>query len=272
MTDYAQALAFDQLRGLMERGEGFVGFEEAPIDFPPTFKYDVLRTLKNRKSNRRSIKNWRPGVEKKQQLSEIEERERELARERDGEDRDDEDDDEGEEEDGGEAASVTSSVWTSIHSRANTEVDDEDYFESPPVARQPIDALAAKVAITHAAHKAKTKWLSMVSPSSPLTPSKWTRAKSIGSDLLSPASARDLHSNGNQEPSLYKGSPDLGASPSLLPPSLMRASSVRSSVHSEEEEADGDKGVYDSSAKKRVPSWYACRCSVYVATNSYSQV
>lgn len=34
----------------MERGEAFVGFNEASIDFPPTFKYDVLRYKRSKHS------------------------------------------------------------------------------------------------------------------------------------------------------------------------------------------------------------------------------
>lgn len=43
---YDQALEFDQLRKVLREGEAFRGFEEAPIHFPPTYKYDVLKTLK----------------------------------------------------------------------------------------------------------------------------------------------------------------------------------------------------------------------------------
>ncbi|OBZ72330.1 inositol polyphosphate 5-phosphatase [Grifola frondosa] len=35
--EYGQALAFDQLRRAMQSGEAFAGFNEAPINFPPTF-------------------------------------------------------------------------------------------------------------------------------------------------------------------------------------------------------------------------------------------
>ncbi|RXW25597.1 hypothetical protein EST38_g199 [Candolleomyces aberdarensis] len=48
--EYAQALAFDQLRKVMQDdAPEFKGFNEADIDFAPTFKYDVLRTLKRQK-------------------------------------------------------------------------------------------------------------------------------------------------------------------------------------------------------------------------------
>lgn len=44
---YDHALAFDQLRMIMkEQPTVFPAFLEAPITFPPTFKYDVLKTIK----------------------------------------------------------------------------------------------------------------------------------------------------------------------------------------------------------------------------------
>ncbi len=43
---YDQALAFDQLGKVLKEGDSFKGFKEAPIHFPPTYKYDVLKTLK----------------------------------------------------------------------------------------------------------------------------------------------------------------------------------------------------------------------------------
>jgi len=46
------------------------GFNEAPINFPPTFKYDILHTLKGSKRSRKG------GVRGKRILSEVEEQER----------------------------------------------------------------------------------------------------------------------------------------------------------------------------------------------------
>ncbi|KDN52022.1 DNase I-like protein [Tilletiaria anomala UBC 951] len=43
---YDDALEFDQLRKIMREGDVFKGFEEAPIAFPPTFKFDVIKTVK----------------------------------------------------------------------------------------------------------------------------------------------------------------------------------------------------------------------------------
>ncbi|KAJ1032719.1 hypothetical protein NDA16_000741 [Ustilago loliicola] len=55
---YDQALAFDQLGKVLKEGDAFKGFEEAPINFPPTYKYDVLKTLKiKRNKTLTSIRN-----------------------------------------------------------------------------------------------------------------------------------------------------------------------------------------------------------------------
>lgn len=43
---YDQALEFDQLRKVMKDGREFKGFQEHAIEFPPTYKYDVMKTLK----------------------------------------------------------------------------------------------------------------------------------------------------------------------------------------------------------------------------------
>ena len=50
---YSDALAFDQLRKIMkEQPWVFNGFSEAPINFPPTFKYDVLKTIRQKREER----------------------------------------------------------------------------------------------------------------------------------------------------------------------------------------------------------------------------
>lgn len=55
---YDQALAFDQLGKVLKEGDAFKGFKEAPINFPPTYKYDVLKTLKiKRNKTLTSIRN-----------------------------------------------------------------------------------------------------------------------------------------------------------------------------------------------------------------------
>ncbi|THH00088.1 hypothetical protein EW026_g2394 [Hermanssonia centrifuga] len=124
--DYAQALAFDQLRKVMQSGEAFVDFNEAPIDFPPTFKYDVLRS---KRSKHRSFKRYSKNpaldmIQHEKLLTEIEERRQDADEERSDEDV----------EIDVEAASVASTAFTS-QSRYTTDGDDpeverEDYFLS----------------------------------------------------------------------------------------------------------------------------------------------
>ncbi|MCO5583325.1 hypothetical protein L7F22_037235 [Adiantum nelumboides] len=60
---YDHALAFDQLKKIMrEQPHIFNGFKEAPIKFPPTFKYDVLKTIKAKKNEERAAAKKRKGA------------------------------------------------------------------------------------------------------------------------------------------------------------------------------------------------------------------
>lgn len=60
---YDHALAFDQLKKIMrEQPHIFNGFKEAPIKFPPTFKYDVLKTIKAKKNEERAAAKRRKGA------------------------------------------------------------------------------------------------------------------------------------------------------------------------------------------------------------------
>jgi hypothetical protein len=63
-----------------------------------------------------------------------------------------------------------------------------------------------------------------------------------------------------QDSSTELVSPEL-ASRGLRPCGPIRSNSVVSAQQSGDEDTDDeDKGVYDSSHKKRVPSWYVCIC------------
>jgi hypothetical protein len=288
-SDYAQALGFDQLKKLMLQGEReLLGFEEGLIDFPPTFKYDVQRGIKSSKSQR-SIKRWRSiavTASKKKELSEIQERDNWQAVHEDTtvEDQEDldlqQDDHEGDEdeEETNDMTSFVSSVWTSKHSKANTDIDEnEDYFQRPSSSKGNQESLAHKLQIVTAAHKAKAKWMSLLTPlNTPATPKRWSRSKSeqglgIPSDdaSLAPLNAGPMSiTSKSKSTPIPIGSAGHASSladspmPSLshATPSMARQSSTRSpsSLHSEEsnDEAEpGSKGVYDSSHKQRVPSW-----------------
>ncbi|KAJ7494584.1 inositol polyphosphate phosphatase [Mycena galericulata] len=247
--EYAQALAFDQLRNLMQDGKAFVGFHEAPIDFPPTFKYDVLRTIKQKRRGSR-LDRWRTPAERARRLTEVDEHADEQEPDDDGE----ESDKEGEV---GEAASLSSSVWTSMHSRHGTDGDD-DYFHPSPSsqAASTFSTPGSRISISAAAPKAKHKWMALLSPASPHSPTKWLKTKQA---TLTTLTARHLSTSAVE----IQDKVDLDDRPSsldavegnVLRPSLKRLSSTKSSLPSDDEDEGEDKGVYDSSHKKRVPSW-----------------
>lgn len=261
VADYAQALAFDQLHHLMRTGKAFVGFHEAPINFPPTFKYDVLRTLKHNKSHRHS---QRP-KHNHPELSEVQEKDAEARHDAAG---GDDGDIQGEV---AESASLASTAWTSLHSRQTTEADEDtyDYFK-PSSSHGGSVHTAHKQFIANAAHKAKTKWLSLLSssaPSSPVALSKKRRVPDL--DPLIPAAQKSsslppaLHLSVPTPPILTTASSvELGRSSEqgndlLRPAFFKRASSSASALLKQEPTGEDklDKGVYDSSSKQRVPSW-----------------
>ena len=234
----------------MLEGNTFIGFNEGPINFAPTFKYDVLRTLKRSKT-RGSRHSWKYS-ERHNPLYEVEEPDRD----------DEEGDDDGEAED----ASMASSVWTSFNSRPPS--DDDDFFSSHAQAVSAPN-LAHKLSISAAAYKAKTKWMTLLTATSmPGTPvGQWRRPQYCRTAPSTP-NIRELEST---PPRL---STDMAATPppytltkSISPESArsglprprdpIRSTSVKSAHQSGDEDTDDeDKGVYDSSNKKRVPSWY----------------
>ncbi|KAI0346200.1 DNase I-like protein [Trametopsis cervina] len=284
--EYGQALAFDQLRKVMGTHSAFAGFEEAPIDFPPTFKYDVLRSKRSKRASKRISKSPLEGPQlHEKRPNEIEEKLHEQ----------DDDDSDDEPEADGEATSMASTAWT-LQTRYTTDGEDKDveveeYFPSVPNRANPgtpriIDD--AKVLSSTAVHKAKAKWISLISkPNSPMR--KWHKAKHThGHDrpqtpvspsfvtstslpfsppepprfvavTLPPTPAED------QEPQIGKPLDDqllkptrsVGSSEqarSTTPPAG-RSVSTKTSQSNEKSDEEEEKGVYDSSHKQRVPSW-----------------
>ncbi|KAH7912033.1 Endonuclease/exonuclease/phosphatase [Hygrophoropsis aurantiaca] len=241
--EYTEALAFDQLRKQMADGDAFAGFKEAPIDFPPTFKYDVPSRSKTKASRRHSK---RPEKEHSGN---------------DGEDREGGgDEEEGEEEGDGEARSLSSSVWTSVHSKAaGTDTEDDDYFSShaPPPHHE-----GSKVALSAAAHKAKEKWKAFLSPSLAQSPPaspliKWWRTKHGLADNHGKETASvDNLAKGPTDEKLTQV--DSQEKEYLLPPRpASRGPSVKSAPPTANDQIveEDDKPAYDSSHKQRVPSW-----------------
>ncbi|KZT29956.1 DNase I-like protein, partial [Neolentinus lepideus HHB14362 ss-1] len=250
--EYEQALAFDQLRNIMQNGHAFDGFAEGPINFPPTFKYDVLKTIKRPKK-----KGHGRGSSRGSQVDALPE-----VEEKDGDDQEQEEHDADEEDEREEAESIASSYWPSVHSR-RTAAEEESEEEQAAPTRQVHSTgnLVQKLSIITAANKAKRKWKALISPSV----ASFTRA------------AYPRRRRSTDEPSRYSRSDDqhmplmvsdtassevptkLDEQKRSRPLSLKRARSVKSarqtSLEEETEEKDPDKGVYDSSAKQRVPSW-----------------
>ncbi|THH30619.1 hypothetical protein EUX98_g3589 [Antrodiella citrinella] len=269
--DYEQALAFDELRKVMARGDAFVGFQEGAINFPPTFKYDVARPIKRSKhSIKRSAKaiGSDPLLHEKI-LTEIEEQEREehaaLLR---GDDMEDE-------EEGGEATSIASTAWTS-NSRYTGDAEeddreDEEYFPFDPDTVASTRANAGNNNVVHkvlnvpAVNKAKAKWMSILH--SPGAKNRWSKLRpKLDVDHIQPPPSPIFMS------ATFPPTPDTPATPGvnltleedekLLKPTRNsgsgRISPTKPRRKSDEIEdaEDADKGVYDSSHKQRVPSWY----------------
>jgi hypothetical protein len=222
--DFTQALAFDELRNLMQRGEAFVGFNEALINFPPTFKYDVLRTIKLPKKSSK----WSPwkSSESVHDLSEIEEKE---AQEReDGETA----------EECEEAASMASSVR---NSKTNFE-DDVQNPEPSPSHMVTSESAAEKPAVGVAVDKVKSRWMRLLSSPRRIHPFKQTHGIGVllTTNFRTGTSISSADFTANRHSLL-----DKPYHPSVRP----------DPGESEAENEDEDRGVYDSSYKKRVPSW-----------------
>ncbi|KAI6037672.1 hypothetical protein EDC04DRAFT_2868621 [Pisolithus marmoratus] len=230
--EYAQALAFDQLKQQMN-SPAFRGFHEASINFPPTFKYDVMSRSKTKR------------LRSKRTLGDREADSHETEKENMDEEDNIEDGD-------CEAHSLASSAWT-FHSRGVTstsDADEEDYFTPGSTTKD-----NSRTPFVTAAHKAKEKWKALLSPSiitSPVTSpvARWLHPKK---GLPEPAptfvayysqatavfgSFAGRHSGGGTDYSSH-----LRKSPGVRPVSRDRP-----------DEGD-DKVVYDSSHKQRVPSW-----------------
>jgi len=266
--DYAQALGFDQLRNLMEHGGAFVGFNEADISFPPTFKYDVIRTLRRLKT--KSIRSAKqdnalledPLVEEPEvHVDDVD------AEVENGDGYGDNDDA------GSSASSDTASInYRLLSERAPAE---DDYLSRTRELRASTGNLVQKVKTMAAAQKAKTNWLARLSP---VPPSLLPNSKSISSPMLSSDLSKwsdELKKSSLEEFSKPRApalsSKMAGATPPMLDSSSTRSSAISKSIDqsllgppllrtdpnksNSDEEGDEDRGVYDSSSKKRVPSW-----------------
>ena len=288
-AEYAEALAFDQLYNLMRNGQAFVGFREAPINFPPTFKYDVLRTLKGKRKGSTRETPAAPFEEASAPPADValaEAPQPESKPSSDGE----------EEHDNGEAMSIMSS-GTSYSKKTvddhepdeSDDEDDEDFDVSPlkdaearaqELSRRRSGAtrIVKRISST-AAHKAKLKWNELISPAaSPQSATKWPRApgkrQSAGQAMLGPdsypASMPSTPVVGGRDYPNVPTSQSAADHEALLHSPLFRkrASSTKSGTRRLKAALEEDKGVYDSSSKQRVPSW----CVLILLLDLYSVV
>ncbi|KXN85863.1 Synaptojanin-2 [Leucoagaricus sp. SymC.cos] len=230
--EYEKALHFDQLQKLMKEGKAFVGFQEGIIDFPPTFKYDVLRTLKKpkRSSSKRSQS---PQAESPFYTSQ-----EQLVHDKPEEDRD------------GDAASIASSV-----SRFSSINSGEENGETPAVVITPIPppSLDARTALSRAKHKTRKRWKSLLSATK-LQASRSRRITAQGQLEVTTRKSMEETQRLDKSPiptPLQRHSLDNGLPRSVEPPTIL----ITSTKTSLNEDQPSEKGVYDSSHKQRVPSW-----------------
>lgn len=289
---YAQALEFDQLRKNMHGlgSSAFAGFDEAPIDFPPTFKYDVLRTLKGNKKRSRGSARL-----KQRLLSEVPETPGEKAA-----------------SSAGVPENAVAEDSDSDSDRSHSTNDDESSSSStdtPQKSAKSERSIGLADLTLEVTHAAKRKWYHLVKSTASL-PATGSPASFKQSDVHKGASASAIPFDGDTSTlasrkatgassgSLLQSSPVLNKASSVkksdrtgtlmpeAPPTtrvassmelprkseseslrasvpLLRSLTTKSGVTSRSTGADvpqasldiEDKGVYDTSWKRRVPSW-----------------
>lgn len=277
----------------MVAGDSFEGFNEAPIRFPPTFKYDVLRTLSRRsrhKSFRRTPATPIAASPHDKLLSEVAEHETEPTVVLDDQtnrvshqERDTEDDGEP------DAISVASSAWMSVRSRRTVDQDEDvnddddndneddqelgfsgDVAHSPPASASASNLVHKMWSVT-AAHKAKEKWVSLFAANSPRSTSPGSKRSKWRQSWNSSKSPTPLRRSSHIPLAEDNLTPQTLVDPAdprqpkagrvkEFQSALLDAVHARPHKHLALSEnnvdlEDEDKGVYDSSYKQRVPSW-----------------
>lgn len=242
--EYAQALEFDQLRKVMKNGWAFEGFCEAPIDFPPTFKYDVWHSAKRTRSLRKKTESRRQRADSRATVTTplcvLPEAGDLVLSEEPATDDD---------------ASVvftddrrsieSSSIPLSTIASVESDPSQPRGHYAPVTVPQPIRPLAA-VARTSAI-KAKSKLMNFLKSSTPSSP-------------------EPAETTNHFEPSNLSSTPEETTRPGLhrtISSKLKRTLSGRpgaplpatDSTDSSSDEEDTREGVYDTSSKQRVPSW-----------------
>ncbi len=229
--EYVQALHFDQLKKLMQEGKAFVGFEEGLINFPPTFKYDVLRTLKRpKRSSSRQGQNY-------QTDSPIFTSQEYLSQEKVEEDRDD------------DVISIASTL-----SRSSSLNSGGEQGEIIGITITPPEVVHTNQTSSKAAQKAKKRWLSLLSTRLSPYRSKSSPDTPILNNIRKSLEETQRLNKPKPPTPVQRHSLDTGGSRSLQPPAIL-VNSTKTSIQSDDQSLDPVRGVYDSSHKQRVPSW-----------------
>lgn len=213
----------------MKEGKAFVGFEEGLINFPPTFKYDVLRALK--KPKRSSPK------QNHQTDSPVFTSQERLAQEKVEGDYDD------------DVISIASTLSSSLDSGGEQEVIGIEI--TPPTAAH------VKRDLSKASQKARKRWLSLLSTRlSPYRSKSSPQVPVVDSFRKSLEETQRFNKPKPPTP-VQRHSLDTSGNHNLQPPAIF-VNSTKSSLQSDDQflpPPDPSKGVYDSSHKQRVPSW-----------------
>ena len=239
----------------MRNGQAFVGFREATINFPPTFKYDVLRTIRHR---RRRSRHTHAAVDVIAPQEPVDEGEQPEPEGQHGEGS-------SEDDTNGELASVISSVTTTYSQPDHTSDEDNDSDAESDYLRRRIysqhsGGIVRRISMS-AAQRAKSKWAELIhAPSSQrFVRSPWTNAQTLqvksnsGSSSKSPRSVPTTPLLSQRSTSSIDHPPDdVLASVSSLKARVHPSPSINGDGTAERED---DRGVYDSSSKQRVPSW-----------------
>ena len=249
----------------MENGTTFSGFHEAPINFPPTFKYDVLKTLKRRKKRKKG-KNG--GAANSNEII-AEEEDGYLTTDVEGKDgrrRGDHSDD------GSPAASDVetdaSSAWTS-RTRMNMADDDSEHILSPGSDQLSPAVLQLRELAHKAVHKAKRSFVEVVAPvGSPMRARMSMRERvdrrggdvyGIGVDGSPTKSESALGRSKSLSLQVPHSTDHLTASEQDLshPHPRPRPRHERKASDSSDDRpiSKKDYAVYDTPHKQRVPSW-----------------
>jgi hypothetical protein len=150
-----------------------------------------------------------------------------------------------------DAISLVSSVTTDNSGALSESGLVDDYFRSVP-SNSSITSNSKKLDNV----KGKPKWLSLLSPSFATSPkiSKFQSFESRQVGSLTPTTPNTAFSTSPQSATTPKTANPVKKR-FLRPPPMILANFSASQSSIQEETAEREKGVYDTSSKKRVPSW-----------------